>query len=80
MPCSSLDLSFNNIRHIPKLPSLKKVQVLYFVQNKIKEVDDGDVDWCKDTLTSIELGGNRLRVGRAIVSHDQADGMNPTGD
>ena len=21
----------------------------------------GDLDWCADTLTSIELGGNRLR-------------------
>lgn len=60
---SSLDLSFNNIRHVPTLPSLTKVKILYLVQNKITKVEEGDVDWCADTLTSIELGGNRLRVG-----------------
>jgi len=68
----SLDLSFNNIRHIPSLPSLTKVNVMYLVQNKIGKVDEGALDWAKDTLTSLELGGNRIRVRvdlRLIVRH-----------
>lgn len=59
----SLDLSFNNIRHIPNLPSLKFVKILYLVQNKITKIEEGSLDWCAETLTSIELGGNRIRVG-----------------
>lgn len=58
----SLDLSFNNIRKAPTLPSLAKLQVLYLVQNKISRVEEGELDWAADTLTSIELGGNRLRA------------------
>lgn len=58
----SLDLSFNNIRHPPNLPSLAKVNIMYLVQNKISRVEPGELDWCKDTITSIELGGNRIRV------------------
>lgn len=60
----SLDLSFNNIRHIPTLPSLTKVNVLYFVQNKISRIDEGSLDWCSETITSLELGGNRIRVSQ----------------
>jgi hypothetical protein len=41
---------------------LTKVKVLYLVQNKIGKIEKGELDWCKETLTSIELGGNRLRV------------------
>ncbi|WVQ83209.1 hypothetical protein IAT38_005348 [Cryptococcus sp. DSM 104549] len=59
---TSLDLSFNNIRHPPNLPSLTQVNVLYLVQNKISKVEEGELDWCKDTITSLELGGNRIRV------------------
>nr|XP_031864267.1 uncharacterized protein CI109_000180 [Kwoniella shandongensis]KAA5531339.1 hypothetical protein CI109_000180 [Kwoniella shandongensis] len=59
---TSLDLSFNNIRHPPHLPSLTKVKILYLVQNKISVVEEGELDWCKDTITSLELGGNRIRV------------------
>jgi protein phosphatase 1 regulatory subunit 7 len=58
----SLDLSFNNIRHPPNLPSLTKVKVMYLVQNKIAKVQAGELDWCSNTITSIELGGNRIRV------------------
>jgi protein phosphatase 1 regulatory subunit 7 len=58
----SLDLSFNNIRHPPNLPSLTKVKILYLVQNKIARVEPGELDWCSNTITSIELGGNRIRV------------------
>ncbi|WOO76757.1 Protein phosphatase 1 regulatory subunit 7 [Vanrija pseudolonga] len=59
---TSLDLSFNNIRHVPNLPSLTAVKILYLVQNKIGKIDEGALDWCKDTITSIELGGNRIRA------------------
>jgi protein phosphatase 1 regulatory subunit 7 len=37
---------------------------MYLVQNKIGKVDEGVLDWAKDSLTSIELGGNRIRVRR----------------
>ena len=60
--CRSLDLSFNNIRHPPTLPSLKKVETLYLVQNKIKAVEAGQLDWAQASLKSLELGGNRIRV------------------
>ncbi|OCF37236.1 enzyme regulator [Kwoniella heveanensis BCC8398] len=59
---TSLDLSFNNIRHPPILPSQKRLNVLYLVQNKIASIAPGDLDWCADTITSLELGGNRIRV------------------
>lgn len=65
----SLDLSFNNIRRAPNLPSLKKVQVMYLVQNKIAKIEEGELDWCSDTITSIELGGNRIRVGFQETGH-----------
>ncbi|KAK8858646.1 hypothetical protein IAR55_002875 [Kwoniella newhampshirensis] len=59
---TSLDLSFNNIRHLPNLPSLTKVKTFYLIQNKISTIEEGELDWCKDTITSLELGGNRIRV------------------
>lgn len=62
LTASSLDLSFNNFRHLPNLPSQTRLRILYLVQNKISAVQAGDLDWCADTLTSIELGGNRLRA------------------
>lgn len=59
---STLDLSFNNIRHAPSLPSLKHVDTLYLVQNKISRLEEGELDWCQETMKSLELGGNRIRV------------------
>ena len=41
---------------------------MYLVQNKIAKVEEGALDWAKDTMTSIELGGNRLRVGSVVVA------------
>ncbi|EAL21219.1 hypothetical protein CNBD2740 [Cryptococcus deneoformans B-3501A] len=38
---STLDLSFNNIRHAPSLPSLQHVNTLYLVQNKISRLEKG---------------------------------------
>jgi protein phosphatase 1 regulatory subunit 7 len=72
---SSLDLSFNNIRHVPVLPSLTKLNIMYLVQNKIAKIEEGELDWCADTVTSIELGGNRLRVsGKSGESENGAVG------
>lgn len=58
---TTLDLSFNNIRHAPRLPSQKTISTLYLVQNKIAEVQEGDLDWSAGSMKSLELGGNRLR-------------------
>jgi protein phosphatase 1 regulatory subunit 7 len=58
----TLDLSFNNIRHVPNLPSKKQVNTLYLVQNKVAEVGEGELDWAAGSMKSLELGGNRLRV------------------
>lgn len=57
----SLDLSFNNIRHAPKLTSQTRLRILYLVQNKISVIEEGDLDWAAGSMTSLELGGNRLR-------------------
>jgi hypothetical protein len=38
--------------------------VLYLVQNKIARIEQGELDWCAETITSLELGGNRIRVSR----------------
>jgi hypothetical protein len=59
---SSLDLSFNNVRHAPRLDSQTRLRVLYLVQNKISAIEAGDLDWAAGSMTSLELGGNRLRV------------------
>ncbi|KAJ9122440.1 hypothetical protein QFC22_001865 [Naganishia vaughanmartiniae] len=59
---TSLDLSFNNLRHPPSLPSQKHINTLYLVQNKISKIEPGELDWAADTLKSLELGGNRIRV------------------
>ncbi len=58
----TLDLSFNNFRHPPILPSFKNISTLYLVQNKISKVDSGDLDWASGSMKSLELGGNRLRA------------------
>jgi len=57
----SLDVSFNLLRAVPKvLSSLSSLQVVYFVQNKITQIDGlGGVG---ATLRSLELGGNRIRT------------------
>lgn len=57
----TLDLSFNGLRHPPRLTSQTRMHTLYLVQNKISHVDPQDLEWAKDTMKSLELGGNRLR-------------------
>ncbi|KAJ9100676.1 hypothetical protein QFC21_003721 [Naganishia friedmannii] len=58
---TSLDLSFNNLRHPPSLPSQKHINTLYLVQNKISKIEQGELDWAAEALKSLELGGNRIR-------------------
>lgn len=56
---SSLDLSFNNIKHIKRVSHLKNLTEIYFVQNKIGRIEglEGLTE-----LGNLELGGNRIRV------------------
>lgn len=58
----SLDLSYNNIKHLPSLTTQKHIHTIYFVQNKISKIEPGQLDWAADSLKSLELGGNRIRV------------------
>ncbi|SMN18720.1 similar to Saccharomyces cerevisiae YKL193C SDS22 Conserved nuclear regulatory subunit of Glc7p type 1 protein serine-threonine phosphatase (PP1) [Maudiozyma saulgeensis] len=55
---TSLDLSFNNIKHIKNIDNLIKLENLYFVQNKISKIEN------LNTLTelkNLELGGNNIQ-------------------
>ncbi|GAA98844.1 uncharacterized protein L969DRAFT_76596 [Mixia osmundae IAM 14324] len=58
---TSLDLSFNLIREIPEgvFKDCKALSTVYFIQNKIGKIQH--LEDLKPTLTSLELGGNRLR-------------------
>lgn len=62
---SILDLSFNLLRSVPdcldRLPSLR---IIYFVQNRISHIDG--LSSLGSSLTSLELGGNRIRVSNFI--------------
>lgn len=55
----SLDLSFNNIKHIKHVNTLTKLENLYFVQNKISKIENIEN---LTNLTNLELGGNRIEV------------------
>jgi protein phosphatase 1 regulatory subunit 7 len=50
------------MRHPPSLPSQKHIRTLYLVQNKISKIEPGELDWAAETMKSLELGGNRIRV------------------
>jgi protein phosphatase 1 regulatory subunit 7 len=56
---TSLDLSYNKIKHIKGVKHLKKLKELYFAQNSISRIEelDGLIN-----LVSLELGANRIRV------------------
>ena len=60
---SSLDLSFNMIKHVPEEleKHLLSLRTIYFVQNKISHI--ANLSGLAATLRSLELGGNRIRVG-----------------
>ncbi|KAI9374832.1 hypothetical protein BJX61DRAFT_532091 [Aspergillus egyptiacus] len=55
---TSLDLSFNKLKHIKNVAHLVKLKDLYFVQNKISKIEglQGLTE-----LRNLELGANRIR-------------------
>ncbi|MBW0498547.1 hypothetical protein O181_038262 [Austropuccinia psidii MF-1] len=55
----TLDLSFNLIRKIENLDHLKSLKTFYLIQNKISRIEK--LDCLCNTLTSLELGSNRIR-------------------
>ena len=57
----TLDLSFNLLRAIPSgLRHLLKLKTVYFVQDRISVISG--LEGLGATLTSLELGGNKIRV------------------
>jgi protein phosphatase 1 regulatory subunit 7 len=54
---TSLDLSFNNIKHIKHVDKLTRLENLYFVQNKISKIENIEP---LTKLTNLEFGGNRI--------------------
>lgn len=60
-----LDLSFNNLKHVPhSLDHLTALRIIYFVQNRISRIDG--LNGVGRTLRSLELGGNRIRVSSTL--------------
>ena len=55
---TSLDLSFNKIKHIKNVAHLTSLKELYFVQNRISKIENLEG---LTSLTMIELAANRLR-------------------
>ncbi|KAF4450754.1 adenylate cyclase [Fusarium austroafricanum] len=55
---TSLDLSFNKIKHIKHINHLTKLKELYLVANKISKIEGLEG---LDNVTSLELGSNRIR-------------------
>ncbi|WQF87345.1 Putative U2A'/phosphoprotein 32 family A [Colletotrichum destructivum] len=56
---TSLDLSFNKIKHIKRVNHLTKLKEIFLVANKISTIENLEG---LDKLTSLELGSNRIRV------------------
>ena len=56
---TSLDLSYNKIKHIKGVKHLKKLKELFFVQNAISRIEQLDG---LTNLVSLELGANKIRV------------------
>lgn len=69
----SLDLSFNLLRRVPKdqLSGMESLGMLYFIQNKISMIEG--LDNIASSLTSIEFGGNKLRVRTARFEREIAE-------
>ena len=60
-----LDLSFNLLRSVPEgFEFLNSLHTVYFVQNKISKITG--IASCTN-LRSLEFGGNKIRVGRALI-------------
>lgn len=54
----TLDLSFNNIRHIKHIDHLTGLKNLFFVQNQISHIQNLDT---LTSITNLELGANKIR-------------------
>lgn len=54
---TSLDLSFNKIKHIKNLENLTDLENLYFVQNSISKIENLST---LKSLKNLELGGNKV--------------------
>ncbi len=70
---TSLDLSFNKIKHIRNIGHLKQLKDVFFVQNKISKIEGLDG---LDKLSNLELGANRIRVREDLPPFF----LLPTGD
>lgn len=71
---TTLDLSFNKIKHIKNISHLVKLTELYFVQNKISKIEG--LEGFKN-LKNLELGANRIRV-RILSPISRANPSNTT--
>lgn len=61
----TLDLSFNNIKHVKHVNKLKNLENLYFVQNKIKDIENIEG---LDHLKNLEFGGNKInRISESLL-------------
>ncbi|KAL2883032.1 protein phosphatase regulatory subunit Sds22 [Colletotrichum sp. CLE4] len=67
---TSLDLSFNKIKHIKRVNHLTKLKELFLVANKISTIENLEG---LDNLTSLELGSNRIRVLQNLDSLKKLD-------
>ena len=63
----SLDMSFNRVRVVEGLSPLVNLRELYLIQNKITQLQGLE---CLTSLTMLELGSNRIRVGGWWAGHD----------
>lgn len=54
---TSLDLSFNNIKHVKHIHKLVNLENLYFVQNKIHSIENIET---LQKLKNLEFGGNHI--------------------
>lgn len=59
----SLDLSFNNFRHIKHLQNMNQMTDLYLCQNDIGKIVNLD---CLTNLTNLELGANRIKTIKGL--------------
>lgn len=59
----SLDLSFNNFRHIKHLQTMTGMQDLYLCQNDIGKIVNLE---CLTNLTNLELGANRIKTIKGL--------------
>lgn len=59
----SLDLSFNNFRHIKHLQNMTQMTDLYLCQNDIGKIVNLN---CLTNLTNLELGANRIKTIRGL--------------